>query len=325
MIELDKTTIQGLFDMSAGLVASRMAYIAQAEGRVQSPPVTWLEFPQANGEAHVKSGHIAGTKGFVVKIATGFYDNAQRGQPSSNGMSLLFCTQTGQPLALLKDEGWLTDMRTGLGGALATHALARSGYSNVLIVGAGLQSQHQVRCLQHLAGERPLSFQIWARDINRGEAAAKSLREDGLDVEAVSDLQTAVARADAIITITPAKAPLIQADWVRPGTHITAIGADSPGKQELSADLVAQADLLVCDLAEQSLHEGEFQTAFASGKIKGDSLVALGHVLSNAHPGRPNNQAITIADLTGLAAQDAAVALTALSIMQPDTELTEAP
>ena len=312
MIELDKPTIKTLFDLSAGSEAVRMAYIAQAEGRVQSPPVTWLDFQGANGECHVKSGYIAGTEGFAIKIATGFYDNPMHGLATSNGINLVFSAQTGQTLALLKDDGWLTDVRTGLSGAVATHALARAGYSSVLIVGAGVQCLRQAQCLQLLASEKQLSFRIWARDGGKAKAAADILCAHNLDATPVANLPSEVAQADAIITITPAKSPLIRADWVSSGTHITAIGADCPGKQELDTDLITRADLLVCDLAEQSLHEGEFQTAFAAGHITNADLVALGHVLSGTHPGRSNHQAITIADLTGLAALDAAASLSVL-------------
>ncbi len=161
-----------------------------------------------------------------------------------------------------------------------------------------------------------MNFKIWARDAEKGEAAAGILRAEGLNAQAVADLQSATAQADAIITITPSKTPLIYADWVHPGTHITAVGADCPGKQELDTNLITKADLLICDLDKQSLNEGEFQTAFADGRITSDDLVALGHVLSGAHQGRTSDQSITIADLTGLAAQDAAVALAVLQAAQ---------
>lgn len=325
MIELDKSSIQKLFDLSAGSEAVRLAYVAQAEGRVQSPPVTWLDFQTANGECHVKSGYMTGAEGFVIKIATGFYDNPKTGLATSNGMSLVFSAQTGQTLALLRDDGWLTDVRTGLSGAIATHALARHGYSSVLIVGAGIQCVQQARSLQRLAGARRLSFRVWARDADKATMASNVLCGEGLDATPANDLQLAVAQADAIITITPSKIPLIHSEWVRPGTHITAVGADCPGKQELDTELVARADLLVCDLAAQSLHEGEFQTAFAAGKIAEDDLVSLGHVLSGTHSGRANDQAITIVDLTGLAALDAAAALTVLHAARQNSALKEKP
>ncbi|TLP62684.1 ornithine cyclodeaminase family protein [Parasedimentitalea maritima] len=309
LLELHKSEIQGLLDLSTGAKAIRQAYIAQAQGCVQVSEVTYLGFEEVNGDCHVKSGHIDGSEGFVVKIATGFYNNPSQGLASSNGLNLLFCAKTGQTLALLKDEGWLTDIRTGLGGALTTLALARADFSRVLIVGAGLQAEHQARCLQHLSSNPGITFEIWARRPDQAEQTAQRLRSDGIEASAASDLQEACKQADVIITTTPTKTPLVQSSWVAPGTHITAIGADCPGKQELEADLVLRADLCLCDLAAQSLSHGEFQTAAAAGKLSAKTVIPIGAVLSDDHPGRTNDAQITIADLTGLAVQDAAVSL----------------
>lgn len=309
MLELTKSEIQRLFDLSAGAAAIRQSFVAQALEQVQVPDVTYLEFQDVNGDCHVKSGYIEGTEGFVVKIATGFYNNPAQGLASSNGINLLFCAKTGQTLAVLKDEGWLTDIRTGLGGALTTLALARADFSKVLIVGGGLQAYHQARCLQHLAPNLDISFFVWARNPDQAEQTAQSLRSDGINAVASSDLQQTCSQADVIITTTPAKAPLVQSSWIRSGTHITAIGADCPGKQELELDLVMRADLCVCDLAVQSLAHGEFQTAGAAGKLSAGDIISIGQIISGAHPGRTSDTQLTIADLTGLAVQDAAVSL----------------
>ncbi|KKL45722.1 hypothetical protein LCGC14_2352780 [marine sediment metagenome] len=302
MIDLNKSQIQARFNLTAAAQAIENAYVASAEGRVQAPPVTYLGFDAANGDCHVKTGHVLGTEGFVIKIATGFYDNPAKGLPSSNGLNLMFSATTGAPLAILRDEGWLTDMRTGLGGALASRALGIDGFE---------------RCLQALLPERKLTFTIWGRDAAKAEAAAGELGAEGLNATVAPDLETACRAAQVIITTTPAKTPLIARNWIAPGTHITAVGADSPGKQELATDLVTSADLLVCDLATQSLHHGEFATAEAEAGIAED-VVALGSVLSGAHPGRADEAQITIADLTGLAVQDAAISLAVLHAANPD-------
>lgn len=316
MLELEKQEIQDLCDLSLGADAIRHAYIAQAQGRVQAPPVTYLGFDAARGDCHVKTGHIADTEGFVIKVATGFYDNPAKGLPSSNGMNLVFSAETGQTLALLKDDGWLTDLRTGLGGAIATRALARAGAQNVLVVGAGLQCVHQIRALSVMWAGAGLNYAIWARDRAKAETQAQVLRGEGLKVSVANDLERAARAADVIVTTTPAKAALIQSDWVAEGTHITAIGADSPGKQELATALVVRADLRICDMAQQSLDHGEYQTAYAGGQITRADVVELGLVLAGDHVGRQSESQITIADLTGLAAQDAAISLTVLRAAQ---------
>ena len=298
------------------LSAVKRAFIASAQGRITSPPVGHIAFDDTNGDCHIKYGHIHGNELFVIKIATGFYDNPAKGLPSSNGMMLAFSAQTGAPVAILRDEGWLTDMRTGLGGALASTALAKDNFTNVLIVGAGLQCLFQADCLQKLAADRRLNFTVWNRSAHGAQTAAGKLRDTGLIADAVSELEPACVAADVIITTTPARQALIEKDWITPGTHITAIGADSPGKQELDTALVTAADVLVCDLKSQSLDHGELQHARAAGAIKTEQVVELGEVLSGSHSGRTHNAQITIADLTGIAAQDIAITVSILHAQQ---------
>ena len=304
MIDLSKTEIVANFDFGTAVDAIKDSYIAASNKAVTLPPVGHIEFPQSNGDCHIKAGHIHGQRAFVIKIATGFYNNPKQGLPSSNGMMVVFSAMTGEPLAVLNDEGWLTDMRTGIGGALATRALSRPDAQRVLILGTGLQCLFQAECLENLSPE-PLDYVIWGRSMQKAEVAAKQLVGLGLKARSVENLQDAVANAEIIITTTPSTKPLIAADWVRPGTHITAIGADCLGKQELETGLVLKADLAVCDLIGQSLDHGEFQHAQSSGKLS--NLVELGQILSETHPGRPAKNAITISDLTGIAPQDIAI------------------
>ncbi len=320
---LEKPQITALFDMATGEKAVRDAYVASSEGRVQAPDVTYLGFPGVDGDCHLKTAHIDGDEAFVVKVATGFYGNPAKGRPSSNGVNLLFSAETGALTAILQDEGWLTDMRTGLGGAIATRALANDGFDTVLIVGTGIQARLQAQCLQALTPDRSLHVTIWGRNAEAARAAAADLKGLGLIAEPAADLEQGCRATDVIVTTTPAKQPLIARAWIRPGTHITAIGADSPGKQELATDLVAAADLKVCDLASQSLDHGEFQTAHAAGAVGEEDVVALGDVLAGAHPGRETPSAITIADLTGLAARDAAISLATLNAARSTAPLAD--
>jgi len=305
MYDLNKSQITDLFAFHEALRRIQHAYIASAEGNVQTGDVVHLGFAQANGDCHIKSGHIEGTASYVVKIASGFYDNPSLGLPSSNGMMLAFSAQTGATIAILRDEGWLTDMRTAIGGALATRALARADATKVLVIGTGIQARLQASCLAQLMSDRTLGFQIWGRNSAAAQAAASALADQGLTVHAVTDLDTAISATDIIITTTPSTAPLFADGLVRNGTHITAIGADCPGKQELPTGLVASASLRVCDMARQSLNHGEFQTAHRANASL--DVTELGHILSGAHAGRGGGGDITVADLTGIAAQDIAI------------------
>ena len=302
MIQLSRPQIEALVSVDdAAAEAVRDAYRAVSDGRANLPPVGYLGFPEANGDCHIKYGHIAGDPVFAVKIAAGFYDNPAKGLPSSTGVVLVFSALTGQMEALLADEGYLTDLRTGLGGAVASLALCRPDATRFLIVGSGTQAYWLARSLRHLMPKAEIA--IWGRD--PGRASALVARLQGATV--APDLEQSCRAADVILTATPAAEPLIRAKWIRPGCHITAIGADSPGKQELETALVARANLHVADNIAQSLDHGEFAHARAAGLIGPSDCIELGAVLAGAFARRSPDD-ITIADLTGVATQDIAMA-----------------
>ena len=312
MIQLSRAEIEQLVTVDEGAVAAvRDAYVAITDGRGNVPPVGHIAFPATNGDCHIKYGHIAGDPIFAVKIAAGFYDNPAKGLPSSTGIILAISAETGEVRAILNDEGYLTDLRTGIGGAVATLALARADAGNVLIVGTGIQARYQSRALAALAG-RPLSFRIWGRSPEKTAAIVAELAQDGLDAAPAADLEAACRAADIIVTTTPSTEPLVRSDWVRPGTHITAMGADGPGKQELETALVARADIRASDMKTQSLGHGEFSHACLAALIGSDDCIELGAVLAGTTAGRRAAEDITIADLTGVATQDIAMARTVL-------------
>ena len=305
MYDLNKTKIIELFQFDNAAIDISEAYVASSNGHVQTGDVVHLSFPETNGDCHVKSGHIRQTASYVIKIASGFYDNPSKGLPSSNGMMLAFSATTGEPTAILRDEGWLTDMRTGIGGAIATNALAAKNAKKVLIIGSGIQAQFQAKCLASLMPERPFNFNIWGRNISSASILVEELQSNNLNADVATNLDKEVSLADIIITTTPATSPLFGDNLVRPGTHITAIGADTHGKQELPTSLIESVSLLVCDMTSQSLNHGEFQVINDTDLSK--KVVELGNILSNSCAGRASDNDITIADLTGIAAQDIAI------------------
>lgn len=312
MFQLSRDRIEQLVSVDATTVAAvRDAYVAISDGRANVPPVGHIAFPDANGDCHIKYGHIAGDDVFAVKIAAGFYDNPSRGLPSSNGVVLAFSAKTGRLEALLDDEGYLTDLRTGLGGAVATFALCRSDARRFVIVGCGTQAYWVARALHHMA-PHGIEVVIWGRNPDRASALAAKLAALGLAAEAQPDLEAACRSADVIVTVTPTAAPLVRTEWIQPGCHITAIGADSPGKQELDTALVAKADRRACDMLSQSLDHGEFAVARSLNLIAAPDCIELGAVLDGSAEGRRNRDEVTIADLTGVATQDIAMARTVL-------------
>lgn len=313
MIILSRSEIEALIDLDSALSAVEAAYVAASDGRAVMPPVGYLAFADKDGDCHIKYGHIAGDPTFVVKIAAGFYGNPAIGLPTSNGVMLAFSAQTGVLEAILLDEGFLTDLRTGLGGAIATRALCRPDARRVAIVGAGIQARWQVRCLQQAMPETQLSFSVWARSEDKARETASVLQSDRIDVTVSTDLERLCRDAEIIITTTPSREPLIRDAWIQPGTHITAIGADALGKQELETALVVRADRRICDSLEQSLDHGEFATAFRARAISAENCIELGAVLAGKGAGRVRPGEITIADLTGVAVQDIAIANSVLN------------
>ena len=305
MYDLNKSKIVELFQFDNAARGISEAYVASSSGHVQTGDVVHLSFPETNGDCHVKSGHIRHTDSYVIKIASGFYNNPSKGLPSSNGMMLAFSARTGEPTAILRDEGWLTDMRTGIGGAIATKALAAKYAKRVLIIGSGIQAQFQANCLASLMPGRAFNFNIWGRNISAASTLVEELRSNNLNADVATNLDEEVSLADIIITTTPSTAPLFGDNLVRPGTHITAIGADTHGKQELPTSLIESASLLVCDMTSQSLNHGDFQVINDTDLSK--KVVELGNILSNSCAGRTSDNDITIADLTGIAAQDIAI------------------
>ncbi len=311
MITLSRSEIEALIDYPLAAKAIEAAYRAVSKGRVNLPPVGHIAFPEHQGDCHIKYGHIQGDAIFAIKVATGFAGNADRGLPSGNGMTLVLSAETGEAVALLHDEMVMTDIRTALGGAIASRELARADSKKVLIVGTGIQARRQVEAHIALIGSH-LEFTVWGRNSSKAALVANELGEQA-STTMVEDLEAACRAADIIVTTTAAISPIIQRTWISPGTHFTAVGADAPGKQELATELVAQADLLAADLAAQCLDHGEFAIPYRKGKLQAESVQDLGAILIAPHLGRSNASQITIADLTGLAAQDLAMTNLVLS------------
>lgn len=288
--------------------AVRRAFAADGRGETVVPAVINLPVPGVDGEFHVKTAYVAGTPHVAVKVASGFYDNAKRGLPTGSGIMMLFDATTGMPAALLLDNGYLTDVRTGAAGAVAAEVLAPARVRTVGVIGSGVQARQQAICL-HLV--RPFERLIaWGVD---GPGLACYVREmrERLDVEAevAADARAVAREADVLVTCTPSRAPIVSADWLRPGMHVTALGSDGPGKQELDARCLARADLVVCDRLAQCARLGELQHALAAGLLReADVHAELGQVVAGRKRGRTSDTQITIADLTGVGFQDTAIA-----------------
>ena len=262
MISLTRNEIESLIDLPQTVQALEAAYLASSQGNFNLPPVGHIAF--ANGaDCHIKYGHMKGDSVFVIKIATGFPQNSIHGLPSGNGLVLVLSAHTGQVEAMLHDEMVLTDIRTGLGGAIASRSLARRDSQNVLVAGTGEQARRQIEAHNTIL-PGSLSFKVWGRDATKAKALVNDLAQ-GIEATQVDDLETATRASDIVITATGATAPVIKSDWVQPGTHITAVGADAPGKQELDIKLINRADIVAVDLVSQCIDHGEISHASRAG------------------------------------------------------------
>ena len=280
----------------------REAFRADGEGRTRVPPVINLDVP--NGEFHIKTAHISGIRHIAVKVASGFYDNPLKGLPSSSGLMALFDAETGLPAALLLDNGFLTDIRTGAAGAVTADYLARKTVDSVGVIGSGLQARHQIQCLRTVRSfSRILA---WSPSRAHLEIYADEMRTEGFDVTVAGSVEEVCAAADVLVTATPSRQPLVRAEWLRGGTHVIAVGSDSPGKQELNSYCLIRADLVIVDRRSQCASFGELKHAIDAG-MKAQPI-ELGEIVAGKKPGRTSDVQITIADLMGVGFQDTAIA-----------------
>jgi ectoine utilization protein EutC len=279
-----------------------------AQGNVFLPPILRVEVPENNGEVDVKTAHIKGQDSFAIKIAAGFFDNVKLGLPTGSGLMVLVSAQTGRPIAILLDNGYLTDLRTGLAGAIAAQHLAKTQIETVGVIGSGMQARYQVRALRLVRDfKRLLVFGIVSDDVER--YATEMSGELGIEVSKTEGPESVIREADVVITCTPSHDPYLESSWLHPGLHITAMGSDAEHKQELHEDVFESVDLVVCDRKSQAFRLGELHHAREAGTLPSeDEIVELGELTSGMKPGRADDDQITVCDLTGVGVQDTQIA-----------------
>lgn len=276
-------------------------FAAYSRGEVVVPPVGELLFDEPRGEAHIKYGYIRGDDYFVIKVASGFYDNHTLGLPTNSGLMLLFSQNTGVLEAVLLDEGVLTAERTAAAGAVAARCLAPTAIDRIGVLGSGDQARRQLRYLAAITPCRDAL--VWGRSDARLAACRDDMEELGFSVHTSRDAREVGATCNLIVTVTAATAPLLRAADVHPGTHITAVGSDTPDKQELDVDVLGRADLVVADSLAQCRSRGEIFHAVKAGALDADAPVELGRLIAGGG-GRTDDEQLTVADLTGVAVQD---------------------
>jgi ectoine utilization protein EutC len=282
------------------------AFAALAGGGVVMPPILSMAIAERHGEVDVKTAYVPGLDGFAIKVSPGFFDNPKRGLPSLNGLMILFDAETGIVKAVLLDNGYLTDVRTAAAGAVAARHLAPAKVTTAGVIGAGLQADLQMRALKLVREFEEVV--VWARDAAKAAAYAGRMTDVlGCPVRVAKTAEDCVRAAQVVVTTTPARTPLIEAAWLHPGLHITAMGSDAAEKNEIAPAALAAADRFACDRRAQSETLGELRAALAAGRAPA-AIDELGEICAGAKPGRTRADAVTICDLTGTGVQDTAIA-----------------
>lgn len=305
LTQADLRKIVVLDDRTIGCIEHAFHLLATRD--VVMPPILSFQVPDHNGEVDVKAAYVPGVNSFAIKISPGFFDNPKVGLPSLNGLMVLFDACTGMVKAVLLDNGYLTDIRTAAAGAVAAKHLSRPDSRVAGILGSGTQARLQLAALTHVRGIT--RAMIWGRD---GDKAAECARDCatrlGITVTTGS-IADVMAAADIVVTTTPSGTPLITADMLRTGQHITAVGADADYKTELETDVIAAATLFTVDRLSQSIHQGELRPAIAAGTVTTpENYPELGDIVAGQKPGRQTPHDITVCDLTGTGVQDTAIA-----------------
>lgn len=308
VLVLDRGDVRRLVGMADAIAAVREAFVAADQGRAVMPAPLELRLPEVDGELHVKGAYLRGSPVFAVKTATGFYRNPARGLPVSGGLTLIYDAETGRLRVLVADGGLLTELRTAAAGALAADLLARPDARVAAVIGTGGQARYQLQALREV---RPIGqVRVWGRRREAAEECARDMTETGIAASVAESAREAVQGADVVITATSASQPLVEAGWLAAGAHVTAMGSDMPHKQELDPRILADADKYVADSVQGAAASGELHHAIAAGVFEVGSVYGeLGALASGRLPGRTSADELTVADLTGLGIQDAAMAV----------------
>ncbi|MEM9518162.1 MAG: hypothetical protein AAGA37_02495 [Actinomycetota bacterium] len=287
---IDQATIKAAVSVDAARQVVADAFCALSEGTVTAPDEFAMRLPNG-GEFHAKGAALGGAT-FAVKAAAGGFPNAP-----NHGFTAVFDSSTGEPLALLADGGWLTEVRTAAAAAVSAQALARPGPLRLALLGTGTQAAFQLPALR--AAVDVQSVVVWSpREGSRAAFASAH------DAEVASTPDEAVVDADLVVTCTPARSPFLRPESLVPGVHVIAVGADMVGKRELCDGVMELADVVVADDVDLASRVGEL----AATPALQTAAVALGDVLTGRAAGRMHDRQRIVSDHCGLGVQDAAIA-----------------
>lgn len=257
---LDLPEIRLRIDLRSTIDRMRDALVSHSEGECDTPMPMHLDIAQASAEVHIKASYRRGGRHFALKVAGSFPRNPEHGFSTSSGMMMLCSAETGAPVALLQDEGYLTDLRTAAVAAATARELG-CGDRVLGILGAGVQARLQARLLAEVLALD--TVWLWSRSADHAAACAREVESmlPGVRAHTAETPARVAVEAALIVTVTPSRAPLLMKNDIRPGTRILAVGSDGPGKQELDPAILRSSALILADSLRQCQKLGELQHA----------------------------------------------------------------
>jgi alanine dehydrogenase len=280
------------------------AYKAFNSNQVIQPDYIGIDLHPPRGDIDFKLGYYKSNEVISMKASSGgfIHNPTEHGVPSGMGTILLFDARTCALICVM-DGSLITGLRTGACGAVSVKALARKNAKKITSIGTGNQARMQIRAINEVM--KIEEIHAWSRNpdtLSKYKADIES--EFGIPVITANSKKEAVEQADILITTTRGKGSLVEADWVKPGTHIVAIGTDQQGKQELDPEIFRNAKVVVDSIA-QCIEKGETQHPLNKNIMSKDDIHAeIGEILLGKKPGRENDEEVTIFDSTGMAIQD---------------------
>jgi len=288
--------------------AVEQAFGQLAKGKVDVPFPMHIGVDETEtagpGDCHIKGGYISGSKTWTVKLAcVSFYKNLARGLPPGGGIFVVMNAETGAPVAIMQENRFLTDLRTGAAGAVSVKHLTSPNHNKIGFIGTGAIAKVMARAS---ACVRPGYHGFAYAQAGAEEFCAEMKEELGLDFTLCSSAQELCSRSDIVFTQTPGSQVVLKKEWLRPHATVIASGSDQPTKQELPVELL-KASKYVADLVGQVARVGELRSAIKAGVMtEADVHAEIGEIVNGDKPGREGNELIVV-DLTGTGAQDAAI------------------
>lgn len=292
--------IKQRIDINHIIKEQKKAFVNYTRGLADIPMPGYLEYSEPDSSYHLKYGYQTRDDHWVLKVAGGPH------HLPINGFMIAINTQSGRAEYMLDDQGYLTALRTAIAGLISTQYLANQEIKGIGVIGTGLQARLQVELLQHITDCK--TCYVWGRSQNKCHLYQKEMTQKGFQVIICDEVSTLASQSNVIITATASKSPILKMSHIKPGTHITAVGADSPGKIELDPLIVSTSDLVVVDSKHQCADHGEISHALNQNSIGIGKLIELGEIIQNPALGRTDPNQISMVDLTGLAIQDIAIA-----------------